>query len=261
MKVNTKLKLATVPILWRVFRANSIGKKIKKYDDVVKYPLPWRHNYVLKKAKKFAKTLNVDLTVEGYENLPKAPFILTPNHASSFDPALMILALENKDKASDQPNIHPVFLAKKEIEKSRRFKGFAYIISTFFIDRENFREAVEVIDQMVAHAKENKNAIIIFPEGTRSKDGSLGEFKGGAFRAAKKDFLPIVPVTINNSLAITDLSREGKHKVQVIFHPAIKPINILAMDTQAIGKMVQQKVQSKLVKPEGSRSTTESKIA
>ncbi len=204
--------------------------------------------------------MNIDLSVQGFAQLPKAPYILAPNHSSSFDPALIILALENKDKASELPNGRPVFLAKKEIEQSKRFKGFAQIISTFFIDRENIRESVEIIDKMVAFAKENKNAIVVFPEGTRSKDGKLNEFKGGAFRAAKKDFLPIVPVTINNALSITDFDRNGKLKVEVIFHPSIKPINILAMDTQAIAKIVQSKVQSKLINPEGKRSAAESEL-
>lgn len=204
--------------------------------------------------------MKVELSVEGFDQLPKAPFILAPNHSSSFDPALILMALENKDKASEAPNIRPVFLAKKEIEKSRKFKGFAQILSTFFIDRENIRESVNVIDEMVAFAKENKQAIVIFPEGTRSQDGQLNEFKGGAFRAAKKDYLSIVPVTINNALSITDFSRDKKLKVTVTFHPAIKPINILSMDTQAIAKMVQTKVQSKLKAPQGKRSATESEL-
>lgn len=261
MKVSTKIKLSAVKIALRNSRANSVGKKVKKFDDENKYPLNWRNAYVLKKAKKLSKTLKVELKVEGFTNLPKAPFILAPNHSSSFDPALILMALENQDKASETPNFRPTFLAKKELEKNKRVKGYAQILSTFYIDRENIRDSVEVIDNMIKHVKEKKNAAVIFPEGTRSQDGTLSEFKGGAFRAAKKDFLPIVPVTINNALSITDTSRKNKLVVEVIFHQPIKPINILTMDTQSIAKMVQQKVQSRLTKPEGKRSANESKVA
>uniref|UniRef100_A0A2C9LQQ5 1-acylglycerol-3-phosphate O-acyltransferase n=1 Tax=Biomphalaria glabrata TaxID=6526 RepID=A0A2C9LQQ5_BIOGL len=171
------------------------------------------------------------------------------------------MALENRDKASDAPNLRPTFLAKKELEKNKKSKGYASILSTFYLDRENIREAAETIDKMISFVKEKKTVAVIFPEGTRSKDGSLSEFKGGAFRAAKKDYLQVVPVTINNALSITDLSRKDKLVVEVIFHQPIKPSSLLAMDTQSIAKIVQQKVQSKLVKPEGKRSDKEDKLA
>lgn len=246
---------------WRNFRARGLSRKIKKFQDDQRYGEQFKNDYVLSRAKKMLKLLNIDLEVIGYDNLPKNPVLLTPNHSSSVDPVLMVAALENPEQGGDNVNPKSVFIAKEELRKNKRVRGYADILNTFYIDRKNPRQALEVLDEFVEHAKATKKHMVVFPEGTRSQDGQLLEFHGGSFKIAKKAFLPVVPVTINNALSATDLNRKGRLKVQVIFHPVIKPMSFMTSETQAIAAQVQKIVQSKLVKPEGKRSETDKKIA
>lgn len=235
--------------IWRIAfwnaRARAMAKKILKNPDEERYPDQFKNDYVLKKFKKLMKWIKVDLKVEGFENLPKAPAVLAPNHSSMLDPGFILAALENPSENPDDTNYQPVFLAKDDIAKNKKAKGYAHILSTFFINRDKPREAVQAIDDMTAFAKKNKKFITIFPEGTRTKDGKIDEFKGGAFRSAKKGFMPIVPVTINHAMSSTDTSRKNKITVEVIFHKPIKPMAIVAQDTKSIAAKVQATVNSK----------------
>ena len=242
MKVKTKLVLCSLKISYRNHRARKLGKKIEKFDDREKYPLLWRNNWILKKAKKLSKVLKVELTVKGFENLPKGGAILVPNHTSSFDPAVILMALENPSKTSSDINKTAVFLAKDDIKKNRAVKGYAKIASTFYIDRKNARKSLKVIDKFGEYTKKEKTYGVVFAEGTRSKDGEIHEFKSGAFRVAKKSFLPIVPVTINNAFGITNFSRKKKIAVEVIFSKPIKPMSLMTMNTKAIATKVQKQV-------------------
>lgn len=259
--MNKKLKVAiNLPRVnnWNR-RARKHAKKYEKIGEEDKYSIEWRTNFVTKRMKKLLKVLDVELEVKGYDNLPKPPAILAPNHASSMDPGLMLIALENPDPSPDARDGYPIFLAKDDIKKDKRARGHAKLLNTFYINRKNPRDAIIQIDNMAAFSKKEKRYQVIFPEGTRTKDGNMGVFKGGAFRSAKKSFSPIVPVTINNTLSITDLSRTGKLKVQIIFHKPIKPMSFMTKDNKAIAEAVQKQVKKGWVKPEGKRSNHENK--
>ena len=67
-----------------------------------------------------------------------------------------------------------------------------------FIDRKNREKAIEAMKPAVDALKEG-TSIIIFPEGTRSRDYKLGPFKKGAFHLAMEAGVPIVPVVIRNA--------------------------------------------------------------
>lgn len=259
-----KLKLTLMyPLIgFRHIKMKRLAKKIKKWEnEPERYPVQWKNDLIIKHAKKFGKLLNIDLEVIGYDNIPKHPVVLAPNHASSFDPALIMMALENPIQGEDYENHKAVFIAKDDLKKNKRFSAYADILNTFYIDRTNPRQAIDTLNKMVEHAKKEKKNLVIFPEGTRSKDGNIQEFKGGAFKIAKQAFLPVVPVTINNALSITDMNRENRLKVQVIFHKEIKPMSFMTSENKYIAQRIQKEVASKWVKPEGRRSTSESKLA
>lgn len=261
MQVKTKLKLQAPLIALRLLGARRLSKKIKKYDDESRYPQQWRNDYALTKSKKYLKLIKANITVKGYENIPqKSVAVLTPNHASGFDPVILLAALEKKDKSKDESNPKVVFLGKRELMTNRLAKNYASILSTFFIDRSKPREALDVIDKMVKHAKENKKLIAIFPEGTRSIDGKIADFKGGAFKSAKQYFLPIIPVTINNSPGCSNLKRTNAINVEVIFHPLIKPSQIMTMDTTSIGALVKKRVESAWKEPIEKRGDAEKSL-
>lgn len=252
--MNTKFKgLINLPRINRWNRkARKHGKKYLKFNDNEKYPAQWRNDWILKRMKKMLNILDAELEVIGFENLPKAPAILIPNHSSSMDPGIIIAALENPNKGPDYINSMPIFLAKSELENHKKSKGYAKLLDTVFIDRKNPRDALLKIDKLATLSKEMKKYQVIFPEGTRTKDGTIGEFKSGAFKTAKKWFMPIVPVTINNAFSLTNLERgKGKLKIQVIFHSYIKPIDFITQDTKQIAKNVKKIIAKSWVKPQG----------
>ena len=260
MRPKIKLIWAGPLFFIRSRQARRIAKKIIKYDDEERYPQQWRNDYVLKKAKKLLKFLKVNVVVQGWNNIPKSTSLIAANHTSAIDPAVLLVALENPSKTTNDHNIMPVFLAKKELKSNQRFNGYMDIINTFYIDRKKPREALEIFDKIINHAKTEKKHIVIFPEGTRSNDGKLQEFKSGGFRIAKKAFVSIIPTTINNTLVATNLNRNYKLEVEIIFHPPIKPLQVISMQHIDIAKKVKTIISQKLITQTGKRSAKERKI-
>ncbi|UVD81521.1 1-acyl-sn-glycerol-3-phosphate acyltransferase [Mycoplasma iguanae] len=240
-----KILLAPIWVL-RLLKFWKISRKYKKDKDA--YAPQWRNDFILKRAEKYLKMYNISVEVKGYENLPKTgPVLLTPNHLSEADGFAMLVALKKQSEDKDERNKIATFLAKKELEQGFKSKHTLRIIDTFFIDRKNPRQSLSVLNEFGKFIKEKKTYGLIFPEGTRNKEGKIGEFKGGAFKIAKKEFLPIIPVTINNSFKAKDSSRKNKLKIEVIFHQIIKPMSILGQTNEAIANRVRKIVESKFI--------------
>ena len=81
----------------------------------------------------------------------------------------------------------------------------------FFIDNKNKRKTIESLNSAGKFIKEGKS-ILIFPEGTRSKTGEIGDFKKGAFILAAKSEVDILPVKIT-----------GTGKIWNVKHGTLKP--------------------------------------
>jgi len=233
---------------FKIWRAKRINKKVKK--DEFRYPEQWKNDYVLKQIKKINKIFRNKINVHGYDNIPsKGIVIFVVNHQSSFDPLILIQALKKQTGDSNVNNKMSVFLAKKEINENKYFKNHAQLLSTHFIDRNKPKESLKTIIKLGKYARENKKNIVIFPEGTRSNDGNLKEFKSGAFSLAKKEFIPIIPVTINNSLSASDKNRENILDIDVYFHKIIKPMTFISQDSKKISDRIKIVINSKLKEP------------
>lgn len=63
------------------------------------------------------------------------------------------------------------------------------------------KAGIEAINKVIEVINSGYSAII-FPEGTRSKTGEIGEFKGGAFKVAQKTGAPIIPVALDGTGAL-----------------------------------------------------------
>ncbi len=238
----TKLKTYSLIPYWffKSWRASVINKKSLK--DPERYSEDYKWNYVVKRAQKTLKGLSIDLEVIGYDNLPKNSAILAPNHQSWLDSVAIIAALAKQTQETGVKHKVGRFLAKKESAKSRKTRGWLKLSRTFLIDRNNPRQSLKTINEMADRIREFGEYAIIFPEGTRTKDGKLQEFKAGAFRMAKKEFMPIIPVTINNTQKASSLKRK-KIKIQVIFGKVIKPMTFISQPTEKIAERVKNKVQ------------------
>ncbi len=128
--------------------------------------------------------------ISGLENKPqKGPYIIVANHRSMLDITLI----------QGYVNAHAGFIAKKELGKFFTVGQFLKILGGELIDRENPRDAVVAIDNMIRKMKEEGQVIVIFPEGTRSTDGQVHEFKIGSMKIVTKAKVPILPIAISGT--------------------------------------------------------------
>ncbi|APJ38556.1 lysophospholipid acyltransferase family protein [Mycoplasmopsis pullorum] len=232
--------------LIRMMRINSQARKYRRTPDMLTEQQ--RNDFLLKYAKKLLKLYRVKVEVQGYDNLPNnGGVILTPNHKSNADALIMLQALEKQSYEQSEVNKIPTFIAKQELLKKRLIRNAMSLIDTFAIDRNNFRQSLEVLGEFGRFVKMNKTYGVIFPEGTRvSTPNELGEFKGGAFKVAQNEFLQVVPVTISNSSEAFNSKRAKKLVVTVTFHKPIKPMDFIGQEPKAVGERVRKIVESEI---------------
>lgn len=196
--------LLFVPVAW--FRLYYHANHTEKYSDEEQYALL---KYITLKANKGG---NVTIDTHGLENIPEENgFMFFPNHQGLYDVLAII-------EASPRPF---AVVAKKEIANIFFLKQVFACMKAYMIDREDVRQAMQVIIDVTNEVKKGKN-YLIFPEGTRSKNGNqLRDFKGGSFKSATKAKCPIVPVTLIDAYKPFDTSSIDPVTVQVHF---LKPM-------------------------------------
>lgn len=178
---------------------------------------------------------------EGKEKIPTGrPLIFVCNHQSMFDisPIEWYLA-----------DFHPKFISKIELGKG--IPSVSYNLQkggSVLIDRKDSKQAFSEIKKLGQYIEKYNRSAMIFPEGTRSKDGRLKPFKDNGLRILTK-FAPnalIVPLTINNSWKIVrngnfPLSLKTQFKLYV--H---EPIDPKQMDFDQMIETTRNKIKEKL---------------
>ena len=153
--------------------------------------------------------------VIGRERLdPKQTYIFMANHQSNIDPPVFVPLIGRR-----------VFiLAKKELFKIPIF-GYAMRRAQFIaVDRGNRDSAVDSVRQAIDVLNSGLSTMV-YPEGTRSRDGRLLPFKKGPFHLAMDSGVPVVPVTI---VGAHEVWPKGKFRItpgliKVIFHAPVDP--------------------------------------
>ena len=135
----------------------------------------------------------VKVDASGAERLdPAHSYVLMANHQSVFDTAAIVATLPISFR----------FVAKRELTWIPFF-GWAMVAGGHVIvDRANRASSVASLERAAAQVRGGKT-VVIFPEGTRSERGELGEFKSGGFHLALAAQVPIVPVSVSGSSRIT----------------------------------------------------------
>jgi len=143
------------------------------------------------------KILGTTHQFSGKENLPKdVPLIFVSNHQSMLDISPIEWYLVD---------FHPKFISKIELGKG--IPSVSYNLQkggSVLIDRKDPRQALPEIKKLSQYIEKHKRSAVIFPEGTRSRDGKLKPFRDNGLKMLLK-FAPsalVVPVTINNSWKI-----------------------------------------------------------
>lgn len=138
------------------------------------------------------RCLEIKVNVIGAEKIcPGRSYMIVANHASALDiPALMV-ALSGDVR----------MVSKKSLKYIPIFGLGARLIGTVFIDRFN-RETHSDSFSEIGGAVGEGASVVMFAEGTRTRDGNLREFKKGAFVLAIQHRLPILPVVIKNTFEL-----------------------------------------------------------
>lgn len=177
----------------------------------------------------------VSFNVYGKENIPTdEPVIYTPNHAGMFDIPAMILN-------APEP---PIFIAKKELKSIPVLSDWMYVLDCVFVDRNNKSSARSSLHEAIEMVK-NGRSVVVFPEGTRSKDGTLGEFKGGAMKIAMETGAKVVPVLLRGTRA--RLEEKGEivpGEIDVVFMPSIETKGLTKEEFFEMPAQIRQLIQT-----------------
>jgi len=133
----------------------------------------------------------IKLKVSGLEKLQKNKrYVFIANHQSGLDIPVLYAGLNRSIS----------FIAKKELFYIPIFGWGMVVVGHIWIDRSNARKARESIIRAVKHLQKAQVSLILFPEGTRSVDGSVGDFKTGSFSLALQAGVEVVPVVIHDTM-------------------------------------------------------------
>ncbi len=183
------------------------------------------------------KILGIRLNVIGRDAVDKSkPSVFMANHMSFLDGPLLFYLI---------PQVVRVIM-KKEIFRipilgwSMGFVGFVPV------DRKGLKSGRRSIERATQLIKTKGYSYLIFPEGTRSRNGELQPFRRGAFFLAINSQAPIVPITIEGTY---DLMPKGslmtkKGTVRVIFHKAVPVSGLVEKDMPDLIEHVRTQIQS-----------------
>ena len=145
--------------------------------------------YAKKWGQKLLNIVSAKMKIIGLENIdPHQSYIFVANHSNLFDIPIMQASIPNDFR----------IIYKQELEKIPFF-GLVMKKSPYISTRRDAsKSTMGSIDKALSQVRRGAS-VLVFPEGTRSKDGSLSSFKRGAFLLAFHSGKPIVPITIIGS--------------------------------------------------------------
>jgi len=161
-------------------------------------PLYWTG---LKGVLFFVRAVGVKIQVKGLEKIPAGVCLFAANHTSSADAPAVVGAIPRR-----------VAVLLKESLFRWPIVGQAFTLANFIAVRREVRESAIASVDKAAEAMRAGQSFLIYPEGTRSPDGRLQEFKKGAVVLAIKAAAPIVPIACSNAHRIME-------KRSLVIHP------------------------------------------
>lgn len=194
----------------------------KSAEEAQKYPRMW--------ARILTRIAGVRVTVTGMDNLdPGTTYVFAGNHTSQFDIYSFQAGFPHDFR----------WIAKKELFNIPIFGLAMRKVGFISIDRSRGREALKSLAQ-AARRIENGSSVLVFPEGTRSKNGKLHPFKAGALLLAIKSGVPVVPIGFNNASQILPkgklLPRNGEIVLRI--GTPIQTTNYTTKDKQKLAKVL-----------------------
>lgn len=191
--------------------------QVLKENVKLKLPRSWFAHNLINAISRCILHIAFKFKGTGTENIPEGPCIIAPNHQSFLDAPLLAAFLRGKNLKNT------FFYAKADHMKNWYGKAFADRHNIIVMDiNDNLKLSLQKLASVLAKG----HKIILFPEGTRTLDGSLGSFKRTFAILAKELNVPIVPVAINgayDALPRKKLFPKLRQEITVTFLEQIKP--------------------------------------
>ena len=227
-----RILLMVIRNFWKVpgayWKLCHYAKHTKEYTEEEKY----RHiRYIIGTA---VKSGNIDLKVYGQENIPEENgFMFYANHQGMFD-ILAIVATCDKPFGA---------VLKKELYKIPFLKQLVDCTFSFPMDREDIRQSLTVITEVIKEVKKGRN-YLIFPEGTRSRQGNqMLEFHGGSFKCAIKTKCPVVPIALVDAYKVLDQKGSKPVEVQIHYLPPIYYEEYQSLSSSQLAELVRSRIE------------------
>ena len=185
-----------------------------------------------------AWTIGARISVRGAENLePAGTYVYMANHCSLVDIPAMFAYLPYQFR----------IMAKKELFYVPFMGWHLWTAGNFPVDRGDPRKTARSLRNVVEGVRNGKS-LAVFPEGTRSTDGKLQEFKPGSFKIAVRAGVPVVPVAIRGTHEILPkhslVPRPGK--VEVIIGKPVCTRDSSEKDVRILMETVHRAIESQL---------------
>lgn len=187
-----------------VFFKTILSYPVRAYNKIVykdsKTRFDKNYDMLHKMAYRMLKIAGIHVNLDGACSYQEdKPLLFVGNHRSDFDSIIMIAYMKRP----------MIFIGKSEIKKMPLIGKWFTDIGCIFIDREDAKESLGAILKGIERIK-NGYSLVIFPEGGRTKEDVIREFKPGSMKLAAKTGVDIVPVTFYKS----EDCYEKNHKIE-----------------------------------------------
>ena len=193
-------------------------------------------------ARSVLAAAGVRVTVHGLEHLhPSGTQVIAANHQSYFDIWALIAGLP----------VSVRFIAKQELANIPMLSVGMRSAGHVLIDRDRARSAREALGEASPRMGAERLTLVLFPEGTRSRDGQLGRFLRGSFALALETPAPLVPAAIDGGRHVypPGAKRVRRGSITVRLGPAIRPEGAEPADRRTLMRKTRAAIEAML--PEG----------
>lgn len=173
--------------------------------------------------------------IEGQENIPRGrPYCFISNHQAYMD-ILVFMA---------SARVAPGYIAKKSLSMVPFIRTWMFAFGCYFLKRNSLKDGMKAILFGVDRVKKGY-PMVIFPEGTRSKQPQMREFKKGGLKLATKAKALAVPVSIEGTYNVLEARGYVKPSwLAVKFHPPIDAAHLTSEEENQLADRLHQTIQT-----------------
>jgi 1-acyl-sn-glycerol-3-phosphate acyltransferase len=225
------LRVAVSPYLFRGMLVGMAAVAVAIHRTTGNRELAWR--FAKARARTLTAMLGVRVEMRGREHLAGGgPFVFAPNHQSHLDILVLLGFLPGRTR----------FAAKRELWAHPVVGAVLDTLGMVPIERDHPERAIEALDRAAAE----RQSLVVFPEGTRSRTGELLPFKKGAFVIAIGAGLPIVPVVCRGTRRL--MPRGSRltvlpGEVEIVIEKPIPTAGLHYEDRDALARQVREAIE------------------